>query len=344
MSTIQGIQLLVKNIVALSSSLPKSVPNATTQDKIWIVMHTQEGETTFETFNKRFDALFGEDCRDADGHLHHIRQGKNGMGLVCAYLNKIKWTSNIPLDLVEIKLQRLFTELQHLRGPDVGEQQVTARPQRHANPTSRLTNADNVEQSQLSFQRKAVQDFRIRQVQDPPSKQLVLSQPSAAPSQSSASSATPPQSFTTLSTDLSLPPKRTISAVINTDGNETEETDEQPKRCTSCTFYFLSALSINTAKKARVSPSLSKSTVMDSSEDEAEDKPARLKKKHGTLGNPVDVDADNFLLDVDVQSTHEDLGESRVDNHRDVDEFFHAPVMKEMNGKKKKCCTCKLCP
>jgi hypothetical protein len=69
-----------------------------------------------------------------------------------------------------------------------------------------------------------------------------------------------------------------------------------------------------------------------------------VKKKHGTLGNPVDVDADNFLLDVDVQSTHEDLGESRVDNHRDVDEFFHAPVMKEMNGKKKKCCTCKLCP
>jgi hypothetical protein len=115
MSTIQGIQLLVKSITALSNSLPKSLPNGTTGDKIWAVMHTQEGETPFETFNKRFDAMFGEDCRDVDGRLHYIRQGNHGMGLVCTYLNKIKWTSNFPLDLVEIKLLRLKTELIHLK-------------------------------------------------------------------------------------------------------------------------------------------------------------------------------------------------------------------------------------
>jgi hypothetical protein len=115
MPTIPEIQLLVKSIVALSNSLPKSVPHGTTKDKIWAVMHNQEGETAFETFNKRFDALFGEDCRDSDGRLHHIRQGKNGMGLICAYLNQIKWSSDIPLDLVEIKLIRLSTELGYLR-------------------------------------------------------------------------------------------------------------------------------------------------------------------------------------------------------------------------------------
>jgi hypothetical protein len=115
MSTIQGIQHLVKTITALSNSLPKSVPNGNTKDKIWIVMHSPEGETTFETFNKRFDALFGEDCCDSDGRLHFICQGKNGMGLVCAYLNKLDWTADVPLDLIEIKLQRLSTELIHLR-------------------------------------------------------------------------------------------------------------------------------------------------------------------------------------------------------------------------------------
>ena len=76
----------MKSIVALSNSLPKYVPHGTTKDKIWAVMHNQEGET----FNKRFDALFGEDFRDSDGCLHHIRQGKYGMGLICAYLNQIK--------------------------------------------------------------------------------------------------------------------------------------------------------------------------------------------------------------------------------------------------------------
>jgi hypothetical protein len=115
MPTILEIQLLVKNIAALSNSLPRSVPHGTTKDKIWAVMHTQEGETTFETFNRRFDALFGQDCCDSAGRLHYIRQGKNGMGLICAYLNKIKWTSDIPLDLVEKKLLCLSTELAYLR-------------------------------------------------------------------------------------------------------------------------------------------------------------------------------------------------------------------------------------
>ncbi|KAH9981927.1 hypothetical protein BJV77DRAFT_1073197 [Russula vinacea] len=107
MPTISEIQLLVKNVAALSNSLPRSVPNGTTKDKIWAIMHTQDGETMFETFNKRLDALFGEDCRDSDGHLYHIHQGKNGMGLICTYLNQIKWTLDIPLDLVKIKLPQL---------------------------------------------------------------------------------------------------------------------------------------------------------------------------------------------------------------------------------------------
>ena len=78
-----------------------------------MVMHTEERETAHKTFNRRFDAMFGEDCRDPAGRLHYIRRGKLGLGCVCAYLSEIDWADNFPLDIVKIKLRRLFTELQY---------------------------------------------------------------------------------------------------------------------------------------------------------------------------------------------------------------------------------------
>jgi hypothetical protein len=78
-------------------------------------MNTEERDTPHETFNRRFDAMFSEDCRDSDGHLHYVRQGKLGMGLVVSYLSKINWATGFPLDLVELKLQRLVTELKSLQ-------------------------------------------------------------------------------------------------------------------------------------------------------------------------------------------------------------------------------------
>jgi hypothetical protein len=112
MSQLATIKLLVKEIGSLSHSLSDSVPKGSKDDKIWSVMNTEERDTPHETFNRRFDALFAEDCRDSDGHLHHVRQGKLGMGLVNSYLSRINWTG-FPLDLVELKLQRLATELKH---------------------------------------------------------------------------------------------------------------------------------------------------------------------------------------------------------------------------------------
>ncbi|KAF8227734.1 hypothetical protein L208DRAFT_1295188 [Tricholoma matsutake] len=114
MCTPEIIKQLVKDISALSSSLSDAVPKGSKDDKIWSVMNTKEGDTPHETFNHQFDALFGEDCRDSGGCLHHVCQGKLRMGLVVSYLSKINWT-NFPLDLVELKLQRLVAELQHLQ-------------------------------------------------------------------------------------------------------------------------------------------------------------------------------------------------------------------------------------
>ena len=110
MSTVASIKLLVKEITSISNTLADTVPKATQDDKIWSVMHSNKRDTVFETFNCRFDILFAEDCRNSDGRLHHVCQGKHGMGLIVSYLSKIDWTGS-PLDLVEIKLQWLLTEL-----------------------------------------------------------------------------------------------------------------------------------------------------------------------------------------------------------------------------------------
>ncbi|KAG6872075.1 hypothetical protein C0993_002460, partial [Termitomyces sp. T159_Od127] len=112
--TIATIHSLVKTITVLSSDLPSSIKQGSKGDKIWSVMNGGEGKTPHETFNRRFDAMFGEECRDSNGRLEHVRRGKLGLGLVCLYLSKVDWTVNFPLDLVEIKLQRLVSELKHL--------------------------------------------------------------------------------------------------------------------------------------------------------------------------------------------------------------------------------------
>jgi hypothetical protein len=67
------------------------------------------------------------------------------------------------------------------------------------------------------------------------------------------------------------------------------------------------------------------------------------KVNRATLSNPVAVDADGLLMDVDVQPI-DDNQPTREDKRQDVDRFFGIAVVKEVNGKSKKYCTCKLCP
>jgi hypothetical protein len=110
-----GIKVLVKDITTLSNALPQSIQQGTKDDKIWSVINAGERDTAHKTFNCQFDALFGEDCWDASGHLLHVRRGKLGLGLVTSYLSKIDWAHGFPLDIVEIKLRRLLTELKRLQ-------------------------------------------------------------------------------------------------------------------------------------------------------------------------------------------------------------------------------------
>ena len=54
MPSLDEIQLLVQNIVSLARNSIFSAQNATKYDKVYKVMHTTEGETPHETFNRRF--------------------------------------------------------------------------------------------------------------------------------------------------------------------------------------------------------------------------------------------------------------------------------------------------
>src|SRR3954452_23962893 len=106
------IESLVSEIRALSDTLPNSIALGSPDDKIWTVLNGSEGETVWETLNRRFDTLFGEHCRDENGRLHYVRRGQYGMHAVCTYLSSIDFDAGgIPLDLVEMKLRRLHDEL-----------------------------------------------------------------------------------------------------------------------------------------------------------------------------------------------------------------------------------------
>ncbi|KAF8234643.1 hypothetical protein L208DRAFT_1376796 [Tricholoma matsutake] len=79
MSTPRTISELITNLVSLTESLLASIPNALHDGKINHVLMTVEGEEFFETFNRRFDILFGEHCWGENGRLVHIQHGKYGM-------------------------------------------------------------------------------------------------------------------------------------------------------------------------------------------------------------------------------------------------------------------------
>jgi len=85
------------------------------------------------------------------------------------------------------------------------------------NPTSKLRDTDNVEKAGLSFQRKAVQEFRFRQEQE----NLRASEKSAHLARSSGSASPPPP-------DTSSTSRHGISTLIDEDDDEAKS-DKQPR-------------------------------------------------------------------------------------------------------------------
>ena len=108
---------IVEEIKRLGDMLPKTVPIAKKTDKLYRTLTTISGESTWATFNRRMDILYGEDCRDASGRLHNIRRGAYGLGALCTFLTEFIVLSDdgaLPYDLVKVKLDRLLKELVYL--------------------------------------------------------------------------------------------------------------------------------------------------------------------------------------------------------------------------------------
>ncbi|KAJ6564754.1 hypothetical protein B0H19DRAFT_1068271 [Mycena capillaripes] len=91
-------------------------------------------DSPWGTLNRQLDKLFGADTRE-NGHLRYIRRGEHGMSFVAEHLAGLNWKSgDYPLELVELKLQRIVDELEYLcaKGAEVEaakpKQPVKKRP------------------------------------------------------------------------------------------------------------------------------------------------------------------------------------------------------------------------
>jgi hypothetical protein len=120
------------------------------------------------------------------------------------------------------------------------------RPARSTNLTSKLKDTNNVEKANLSFQRKAVQEFHSRQ---------------AAEAQKSHTAKTPPPALSSSATENGSHSIQTAAVNAETgSGDDMEDADEQPKRRMLVLKCFLAILSIVIAKKITPAPNTGSSS------------------------------------------------------------------------------------
>lgn len=163
---IEHIKALLENLPSLCNGLPSSVPLATKDDDIYRIITDVNGEDTWQTFNRRFDLLFAEDCRDVNGRLDKIRRGPLGMNNVCKYLKSIDLkTPGLFHDLMVKKLERVVQEVVYL---------MWVLSIRHWGLRNSLANRSN--ESQLSRRDTSVNATRLT-IRVGPSSQLATHPP-----------------------------------------------------------------------------------------------------------------------------------------------------------------------
>ena len=111
---VQAANLIVQ-IKELARKLPVSIPEATRDSYVYHVLTNTHGEGHWETFNRRFDLLYGKDCIDAKGQLQNIERGKFGMLAVCKYLDRLELDASwFAADLACIKFERILSAMKAL--------------------------------------------------------------------------------------------------------------------------------------------------------------------------------------------------------------------------------------
>lgn len=161
------------------------------------------------------------------------------MGLICSYLLKCNWADGFPLDIVEIKLQWLCAELKylwyvaitaiHLLVSDLysSDLEVDSTIQKwpfHCTaPTSKLTDANNAAQPELSYQHQAVQAF-CTQAQEAPMTLKSLVESTKTPTMSLLAPNVPTLTIVHVDTGC-----------IESGGDSYVDADCQPN---ACMFFF----------------------------------------------------------------------------------------------------------
>lgn len=108
--------LLVTELVELVKNLPTSVRSAKSNSRIVTVFTNipvpDNPIDQWEAFDKRMNALYGEDLRDAGTkRLPNIQRGKHGLDLVVTYIQDMIKKSSLDWIAAMPKVQRLVDEL-----------------------------------------------------------------------------------------------------------------------------------------------------------------------------------------------------------------------------------------
>lgn len=119
MATPGIVRALVRTFGQVSSEVTRTqaLPIASKTGKIFTTLQNVEGETPYHTFNRRFDILYGDDCRDPSGRLTYLECGKFGLGAVYQYLVDLDFYEESfrpMLELVMLKLQRVIEAMRDI--------------------------------------------------------------------------------------------------------------------------------------------------------------------------------------------------------------------------------------
>jgi len=109
----------IDHLKVLAKQLPSTIPIATKDDRIVEVFTkipvSDNPAEHWEIFNRRMDVLFGNELRDSNGRLRHVKRGTLGIDLVLEYFDDAASKGTLNWDLAAIKIDRLITEFQILR-------------------------------------------------------------------------------------------------------------------------------------------------------------------------------------------------------------------------------------
>jgi hypothetical protein len=113
----QTVKGQVSRLKSLISTLPQSVKQASGDGRIPTVFRNIAGPKEIEehwvVFNRRMDALFGEDQRNVDGRLSNFHRGEFGMDLVISYIEEAVNAGHLLWEATAPKLDRLIAECEH---------------------------------------------------------------------------------------------------------------------------------------------------------------------------------------------------------------------------------------